>query len=391
MFSVSMEENPAISMGKAGKITRKSVHTFLQYYQYFTTIATLIMLPFSISVLISQSIISSSFNLLPSIYNHLLSLFFAAGFPSSHFFSLISLKLSQTILSSIVTLPFSLSFLLLAKSSIIHFFTQKIDHNGHQSSISHNVRIQKEEVTDRSYSNSLERESKKNGHSQENTQKIDHNHNHKSSSFINHYSPILSTHICNTFIIFGANATCFSLLFLAFNFLEGFYLDSPKWVLFFSCIGAIFYSIILANALVVCNLALVSSGIERKGGLLSIVQACVLIRGKTSTALALAVPVNLGLAAVEALFHYRIVANSMKQNSYTLWLVALEGMLIAYIYAMILVLDVIMSCMFYQSCKEGYHHGKNDHDLDHGCVMEVENYCYYDYNVTKLNVVEEFV
>ncbi|CAO2818554.1 unnamed protein product [Amaranthus hypochondriacus] len=385
-----MEENPAISMGKAGKIIRKSVHTFLQYYQYFTTIATLIMLPFSISILISQSIIPFSFNLLPSIYNHLLSLFFAAGFPSSsHFFSLISLKLSQTISSSIVTLPFSLSFLLLAKSSIIHFFTQKIDHNGHQPSIPHKVRIQKGEVIDGSYSNNhpFEGEGRRNTRSQD---------NHKSSSFVNHYNPILSTHICNTFIIFGANATCFSLLFLAFNFLEGFHLDSPKWVLFFSCIGAIFYSIILANALVVCNLALVSSGIERKGGLLSIVQACVLIRGKTSTALALAVPINLGLAAVEALFHYRIVANSMRQNSCALWLVALEGMLIAYIYAMILVLDVIMSCMFYQSCKEGYHHGRNDHihdlDLDHGCVMEVEDYYYYySYNVKKLNGVEEFV
>ncbi|XP_021761575.1 uncharacterized protein LOC110726404 [Chenopodium quinoa] len=347
-----MEENPSISMARAAKIIRKSIYTFLQHYQFFTSVAAFIALPFSISVLISLAIVPRSFALLPTVYGRLHSVFLAAGFPPySDFFTLLSLKLSQTISSSIVTLPFTLSFLLLAKASIIHFFSYKKTTN-----------------------------------------------NNSSSSFIALYHPILSTHLCNTFIIFAANATCFSLLFLAFNFLEGFQLDSPRWVLFLSALGAVFYSIILANSFVVCNLALVSSGIERRGGFLSILKACVSIRGKTSTALALAVPTNLGLAAVEALFHFRIIATAQHPiNSTSLWLVAFEGVLIAYIYSILVVLDVIMSCVFYQCCKNDQRYIQqvvqgyvvNDQDAS---VTEVDDdYCYYDYNEEKLKGLEEFV
>lgn len=347
-----MEENPAVSMARAGKIIRKSIHTFLQHYQFFTSVAAFIALPFSISVLISQAIVPRSYALLPTVYARLHSLFQAAGFPPySDFFSLLSLKLSQTISSSIVTLPFSLSFLLFAKASIIHFFNLKTNHQKPPPS----------------------------------------------SSFVTLYHPILSTHLCNTFILFAANATCFSLLFLAFTFLEGFHLNTAKWMLLFSALGAVFYSIILANSFVVCNLALVSSGIERRGGFLSILKACVFIRGKTSTALALAVPVNLGLAAVEALFHFRIIVTSQHPNSSTsLWLVALEGVLIAYIYSVLLVLDVIITCMFYKCCENDQcflhritqEYDVNDHDAS---LKDVEEYCYYEYNVEKLKGLEEFV
>ncbi|KAL2935265.1 Cyclic pyranopterin monophosphate synthase [Bienertia sinuspersici] len=201
--------------------------------------------------------------------------------------------------------------------------------------------------------------------------------------------------MCNTFIIFAANATCFSLLFLAFNFLESFNLNSMKWVILFSVFGSVFYSVILANALIVCNLALVSSGVHKDGGFMSILKACVLIRGKTSTALALAVPINIGLAAVEALFHFRIIASFTTTTTTTTSasFVALEGVLIAYIYSILLVLDVIMSCMLYQYCE--FDHGflgQNNQRYDYiNSVMEVEEDCYYDYDVEKLKGIEEFV
>lgn len=358
-----MEENPAISMAKAAKIIRRSIYTFLQHYHFFTSIASLIVLPFAISILITQATVPRSLVFFPTIYGRLHSIFHAAGFPpSSDLFALVSLKLSQTISTSIITLPFTISFFLLAKASIIHFFTNIITQHS----------------TSNYYSLSP-----------------------PSSSFTTLYNPILSTHLCNCFIIFAANATCFSLLFFAFNFLEGFHLNTPIWVLTFSVFAAVFYSIVLANTFVVCNLALISSGIERRGGFLSILKACVLIRGNTSTALALAVPINLGLAAVEALFHFRIVAASQHAHRFdttnSLWLVALEGVLIAYIYSVLLVLDVIISCMFYQSCQndqafihqitQGY--PANDQDA---YVMEVdEEFRCYDYDVEKLKGLEEFV
>lgn len=88
------------------------------------------------------------------------------------------------------------------------------------------------------------------------------------------------------------------------------------------------------------------------GGYLAILKACVLIGGRTSTALFLALPVNLALAGVEALFQYRVVRGyhlAEKPNSS----LALEGLFIAYLYSILLVLDTIVSCMFFKSCKMG--------------------------------------
>ncbi|XP_057952363.1 uncharacterized protein LOC131146648 [Malania oleifera] len=299
-------ENSSIPMEKPGKIMRRSIHTFLQHYQYFTSTPALLVFPFSASVLLSQALVPSTSSLLPTIHRHLLSLFDAAGFPpNSEFFSLLNLKLSQTISSSIFTLPFTLSFHLLAKATIIQAL-----------------------------------------------------HYHKPtcpssfSSLISTYNSLLLTLICNSFLILSANATAFSILFLAFNCLEEFGTSSPKSIFFLSASGAVLYSIILANALLVCNLALVSSGMDKCGGYLAILKACVMIRGRASTALSLALPTNLALAAAEALFQYRVVRPyhfaKMPISS-----AALEGVFIAYLYSILIVLDTVVACIFFKSCKMG--------------------------------------
>ncbi|OMP13903.1 hypothetical protein COLO4_00682 [Corchorus olitorius] len=301
-----MEDSPRIQMEKARTILRRSIYTFLQNYQYFTATAAIIGFPYAASVLVSQLFVPYS-PLLPTIHNRLRLLFQAAGFPSSsEFFTILCFKISQTISSSIFALPFTLSCLLLAKSSIIQLL------NNH--------------------------------HKQ--------NQPPSFSSVISLYNPLLATYICNFLVLLSANATAFSLLFFGFDFFQGLGFTSSNWVLFFSASGAVLYSIILANALIICNLALVSSGMEKSGGYLAILKACVLIRGRTSTALTLAVPVNLVLAAIEALFHYRIVRafNASQVPSFPM---ALEGVLIAYLYSIFVVLDTVVSCLFFKSCKQG--------------------------------------
>ncbi|KAK9926054.1 hypothetical protein M0R45_023308 [Rubus argutus] len=297
------QHNPRIAMGKATKILRKSIHTFLQDYQHFTSVVALIAFPFSVSLLISQAIVpSSTSSLLPTIHNRLQSLFDAAGFPpSSQFFNILTHKLSQTISSSIFTLPFTLTFLLITKASII--------------------------------------------------QSLNSRKNPSFSSSLSLYTPILITHLCNSLLILSANATVFSLLFIAFNFLEGVgFSDSPNTLLFLSASGAVLYSIVLANALIICNLALVLSGTEESGGYLAILKACLVIRGRTSTALLLALPVSLGLAAIEALFQYRVVRAFHVEGKLGSSMV-LEGVFIAYLYSILVVLDTIVSFMFFKSCK----------------------------------------
>ncbi|KAF5459702.1 hypothetical protein F2P56_019624, partial [Juglans regia] len=265
---------------------------------------SLLAFPFSASVLLSQAFSPSSSSLIPTIYNRLRALFDAAGFPpSSEFFSLLNIKLSQTIFSSIFALPLTLTFLLITKATIIQALKQN-----------------KPALTP------------------------------SFSSVLNLYSPLLLTHLCNSFLILSANATVFALLFFAFICVEGFGFSSPNCLLLLSAVGAVLYSIVLANTLVVCNLALVVSGMEQCGGWMAILKACIFIRGRTSTALSLALPLNMALAAVEALFHYRVVRAyhfAEKIGSF----IALEGMFIVYLYSVIIVLDTILNCMFFKNCK----------------------------------------
>ncbi|KAG5536555.1 hypothetical protein RHGRI_024093 [Rhododendron griersonianum] len=298
-----MEQNPST---RSCKILRRSIHHFLKNYHYFTTASLLLAFPFSAALLFSQSLLLPSSPLLfMTFHNHLISLFQAAGFPpSSQLFTILNHYISQTITSSILILPFTLSFLLISKASVIHFLS-------------------------------------------------DQQQNPSFSSFLSIYNSILSTQICNSFLMLSANATCFSLLFIAFSCLEasGYSSTSCLLVLVLSAAAAILYSIILANTFVVCNLALVASGMDKSGGFLAIIpKACVLIRGRTATAVALAIPVNMALAAVEALFQYRVVRAFHTATSST----ALEGILIAYMYSIIVVIDTIVNCEFFKSCKRGF-------------------------------------
>lgn len=285
---------------------RKSIFTFLQHYQYFTTVA-LLAFPFSASILLAQKIIPSS-SLVPIIHSRLHTLFDAAGFPQSlQFFSILNLKLSQTITSSILVLPFTLSFLLFTKASIIQYLT----------------------------------------HQKPSPQPL-------FPSLLSLFNPLLLTQLCNFLLILSANATCFSLLFVAFNCLDGFSLSSPTSLLFLSATGVVFYSIILASALMISNLALISSGVDKYGGYIAILKACVLIRGRTSTALSLALPINLAMAAVEALFQFRVVRAYYYEAKNPTFPLPLEGMFIAYLYSILIVLDTIVGCMFFKSCKTDF-------------------------------------
>lgn len=269
-----------------------------------STAAALLGFPFAVLVLLSEASVPSS-SLLRVIHNKIQSVFDAAGFPrSSEFFTILNLKLSQTISTSFLVVPFALSFLLLAKAFVIqvlgkHMYSRK----------------------------------------------------HGFASFLTLYKPLLLTQICNTLVIVSANATCFCILFFVFNCIEGLGVSNSKSLLFFSATGAVLYSIVLANALIICNLALVLSGIENSGGYMAILKACVLIRGRTATALSLALPINLALAAVEALFQYRIVRAYYQEESSISSAMALEGMFIAYMYSVLLVLDTVVGCLFYRSCK----------------------------------------
>ncbi|KAI4335953.1 hypothetical protein L6164_014546 [Bauhinia variegata] len=316
-------------MEGSGKILRRSIHSFLQNYHYFTSTAAFLLLPFSASILLSQAPSPASSSLLPHIYSRLRTLFVAAGFPSSsQLFSTLNLKVSQTITSSILTFPFSLTLLLVAKAFVIH----ALNHNKPTFPPSF-------------------------------------------ASIVSLYKPLLHTCIWNSLLIISAIATAFSLLSLTFSCFEGLGFSSPSSFLLLSAAGAVLFSVILANALVIGNMAMVVSGMEERGGYMAILKACILIRGRTSTGLFLALPVNVILAAIEALFQFRVVrAYHIAQRPGSS--MVSEGILIAYLYSIFIVLDTIVSCMFYKSCKRESLIDPDDKHLLRIEFSEVENYGY---------------
>ncbi|CAA7393500.1 unnamed protein product [Spirodela intermedia] len=304
-------------MEETRRILRRAIYAFLRGYQSFTSIAVLLVSPVSAAVLFSQAMAPSSSRMMGTIQARLDALFAAAGLPAtSDLFSFLNLKFSQTIVSFVLTLPFVLTFLVLAKASVIQLVCGSSRRKEFPPSLPSILRL---------------------------------------------YLPLLQTHLCSAFVAISANAAAFSLLFLAFNTADALGLTSDRLILCLSIAGAIVYSVLLANSLVACNLAIIVSGVENCGGFLPILKACALLRSRAATALSLALPTSLFMAAAEALFHIRVIKPYRAANRLTPSLIG-EGTLIIYIYSLLLVLDIIVSCMFFKSCKLA-----SESDCELGC------------------------
>ncbi|CAH9092690.1 unnamed protein product [Cuscuta europaea] len=303
-------------------ILRRSVFTFLQNYQFFTTTAAFLAFPFAASLLllrssflISASAAASSSSFRRLIHARIHSLFLAAGFPPS---SILQAKISQTICVSVLAIPSTLSSFLFSKAAVI-------------------LALEDQERPK----------------------------NPPFFSFVKIYGPLVHTQICNSLLALCVNATCFSFMFIAFTLADGLGLSYyfPGFTLFLSAIGGLVFSIAIACTFIICNLTLIITGVNKNnGGFIEAVKkasSCVMmVRGRTATVLSLAMIINAALAAVEALFQYRIVMRAYhREDEETIWNfpagVALEGMLIAYLYALVHVLDTIVGYFYLQICQDG--------------------------------------
>ncbi|CAL9764067.1 unnamed protein product [Musa acuminata subsp. burmannicoides] len=302
-------------MAKAVKIVRRSLHAFSRSYQAFAAVAALLVFPASAATLLAQSLPSLSSPILRSISSRLAFLFEAAGFPPSQFFSLLNSKLSQSIFTFVSTLPFALTFSLLAKASVLRT-TYGIRRRG-------------------------------------------------AASLLRLYPSLALTHLFNSLLVLSANAAVLSLLFLAFNVLDALHLSSSGSVLVLSASGVILYSFVLANAVATCNLSVVISAVDGRGGYHSILKTLVLLRGRTATAISLTLPASLGMAAIEALFQYRVVRPyrlTARFHPSAIW----EAFSIGYVHSLLVVLDTIMACVFLRSCRSTVwsRWSNYDHDVD---------------------------
>lgn len=276
-------------MEKAAKIIRRSIHTLLKDFHYFTSIPAILLLPFSSSILLSLSFYQPC-SLTRSIFQ-------------GKRVSLLVLDLPQMIFVLVFSLPLALSSLVLAKASII----QSLNHHKHVFSLS------------------------------------------CSSPVSLCYKPLVLTCICNIILTVTITTTTLSFLFEASSFFKGLLILSSIRPFFDLAAGIVFY-MVLTNTMVTCNLALVVAGIDNCTIYKSLRKACLLRKGTDSMALLLALPINLGLVATEALFRYRIVrAYDPVFGRFSMPMI-LEGLLIAYLFSLLVVLDTISSYLFIRNC-----------------------------------------
>ncbi|KAF2555923.1 hypothetical protein F2Q68_00014115 [Brassica cretica] len=125
---------------------------------------------------------------------------------------------------------------------------------------------------------------------------------------------------------------------------------SPDFNVYGAILVGLAFSIVFANAIIVCNTAVVISVLEDVSGAGALVRASDLIKGQVQVGLLIFLGSTLGLAFVEGLFDHRVKKVSYGDGSSRLW----EGPLLVVMYSFVTLIDSMMSAVFYFSCRVYY-------------------------------------
>ncbi|GFQ02044.1 hypothetical protein PHJA_002348300 [Phtheirospermum japonicum] len=121
----------------------------------------------------------------------------------------------------------------------------------------------------------------------------------------------------------------------------------PDLILYPAMVVGFLFSIVIANAIIICNLAVVISVLEDVSGPQALLRSSSLIRGQTQVGLLIFLGSTMGMAFVEGLFEHRVKTLSYGDGSSRIW----EGPLLVVMYSFVVLIDSMMSAVFYFSCK----------------------------------------
>lgn len=121
----------------------------------------------------------------------------------------------------------------------------------------------------------------------------------------------------------------------------------PNVVVYVAIMVGLVFSIVFANAIIICNIAIVISILEDVSGPQALLRSGVLIRGQTHVGLLIFLGSTIGMAFVEGLFEHRVKTLSYGDGSSRLW----EGPLLVIMHSFVVLIDSMMSAVFYFSCR----------------------------------------
>ncbi|EPS58318.1 hypothetical protein M569_16497, partial [Genlisea aurea] len=132
--------------------------------------------------------------------------------------------------------------------------------------------------------------------------------------------------------------------FVALLFAVGFSSDSMLYAAF--VVGPAF-AVVLANATVASNVAVVASILEEVSGPRALLRSLSLVRGRRHVGMVMFLGSTVGTVFVEGLFEHRVRVISYGDGSSRLW----EGPLLVFMHSFLLLIDTMMNAIFYFDCK----------------------------------------
>ncbi|KAL2904056.1 U-box domain-containing protein 25 [Bienertia sinuspersici] len=121
----------------------------------------------------------------------------------------------------------------------------------------------------------------------------------------------------------------------------------PDLVVYPGIVVGLVFSVVFANAIIICNIAVVISVLEDASGPQALLRSSILIRGQTQVGLLMYLGSTIGMAFVQGLFEHRVKTLSYGDGSSRIW----EGPLLVIMYSFVVLIDYMMTAVFYFSCR----------------------------------------
>lgn len=157
---------------------------------------------------------------------------------------------------------------------------------------------------------------------------------------------ILSTYMWACTIVVGC-ITLFCVFLVAFCSALSVLGFSPDVVVYAALVVGLVFSVVFANAIIICNIAMVITVLEDVSGAQAMLRSSILIKGQTQVGLLIFLGSTIGTAFVEGLFEHRVKTLSYGDGSSRMW----EGPLLVIMHSFVVLIDSMMSAVFYFSCR----------------------------------------
>ncbi|KAI4379221.1 hypothetical protein MLD38_005545 [Melastoma candidum] len=281
-------------------ILRETVRVLRYNLSSFMIIASLLVCPVC-ALFLSNVLVDDS--LRRRLTRHLLLLARSSGLPSRPFIQHSCVKFSDMILSSAACFPLFLSVLLLSKAAVVYSVDCTYSRKKADSSLFYVLIL-----------------------------KI--------------WRRIVSTYLwtcavtvgCLSLFLALVVSTCAALSVLRFP---------DDLIVYATLLGGLVFSVAFANAVIVCSVGVVISVLEDVSGPQALWRSSTLIKGQTQVGLIIYLGSTIATAFVEGLFEHRVKTLSYGDGSSRIW----EGPLLVVMYSFLVLIDSMMSAVFYFSCR----------------------------------------